>query len=193
MVKALKNSLSNKNTVTFCVTFCFLSIYLPAQIAPPIQWQKSIGGTLADELRIVKQASDSGFIFGGSSLFGISGDKNDTCRGSYDYWIVKTDPAGSIQWQKTIGGNKSDALYAIQNTSDSGYILGGSSSSDASGEKTDSSRGAQDYWIVKVDSIGIIEISFHANPITCFLIAIDLPKSQFHFSTLSQIDFLLNI
>ncbi len=30
--------------------------------------------------------------------------------GGYDYWIVKTDSIGNIQWQNTIGGSINDEL-----------------------------------------------------------------------------------
>jgi len=67
-----------------------------------------------------------------------------------DYWIVKTDSVGNIQWQNTIGGTDEDWLYSIQQTSDEGYILGGCSKSNTSGDKTENSNGGEDYWIVKI-------------------------------------------
>jgi hypothetical protein len=55
----------------------------------------------------------------------------------------------NIQWQNTIGGTGGDALSFIQQTDDGGYILGRSSSSNISGDKTENSKGNSDYWIVK--------------------------------------------
>jgi hypothetical protein len=52
------------------------------------------------------------------------GDKPENSKGFSDYWIVKTDASGNIQWQNTIGGNGWDRLYSIQQTADDGYILG---------------------------------------------------------------------
>ena len=46
-----------------------------------------------------------------------------------DYWIVKLDQSGNIEWQNTIGGSGADYLNTIQQTSDGGYIVGGNSSS----------------------------------------------------------------
>ena len=56
------------------------------------------------------------------------------------------------QWDSRFGGSKEDYIYCLQQTSDGGYILGGKSISNSSGDKTDDSWGSNDYWIVKVDS-----------------------------------------
>jgi hypothetical protein len=125
-----------------------------------IQWDKTIGGTWRDWLTCLQQTKDGGYILGGYSESDKSFEKTENSRGSTDYWIVKVDNAGNIQWDKTLGGTDNDQLYAIEQTTDGGYILGGSSNSNISGEKTENSRGnneADDYWIIKVDSRGNIE------------------------------------
>ncbi len=122
-----------------------------------IQWQKTIGGSDYDELRSIQQASDGGYILGGASTSNISGEKTENSRGQSDYWIVKTDATGNIQWQKTIGGNAVDALKSIKQITDGGYILAGTSWSTISGEKTENCRGGEDYWIVKTDATGNIQ------------------------------------
>ena len=50
-----------------------------------------------------------------------------------------------IEWQKTIGGNNDDELFAIHRTIDGGFILGGYSASGISGDKTEIHLGARDY------------------------------------------------
>jgi len=44
------------------------------------------------------------------------------------------------------------AFRSMQKTFDNGYILGGWSDSDSSGDKTQHTRGGTDYWVVKTDS-----------------------------------------
>lgn len=125
--------------------------------AGTIQWQKTIGGNLTDDLRSIQQTSDGGYILGGSSFSAISGEKTESSLGGRDYWVVKLNTSGTILWQKTIGGNGSDALNSLQQTADGDYILGGSSSSDISGDKTENSWGGSDYWAVKLDALGTIQ------------------------------------
>jgi len=122
-----------------------------------IQWQNTIGGSGYDQLYSIQQTSDGGYILGGYSNSGISGDKTESSQGDYDYWVVKLDAIGNIQWQTTIGGNDADWLYSVQQTTDGGYILGGYSLSDISGDKTEGTQGGNDYWVVKLDASGNIQ------------------------------------
>src|SRR6185436_478963 len=57
-------------------------------------------------------------------------------------------------WDKRLGGIESDWITFFQCTADGGYILGGSSYSPVSGDKTQDHWGQGDYWIVKTDSLG---------------------------------------
>jgi hypothetical protein len=122
-----------------------------------IQWQNTIGGAGYDLLISIQQTNDSGYILGGFSDSNISGDKTENSMGDDDYWVIKLGPVGNIEWQNTIGGNNQDDLYSIQQTTDGGYILGGKSISDSSGDKTENSCGQFDYWVVKLDTIGNIQ------------------------------------
>ncbi len=118
------------------------------------QWDKTIGGNDYDELQALQQTADGGYILGGFSESGISGDKTGSNKGDTDFWIVKLNENGGKLWDKTLGGDSFDRLYALQQTDDGGFILGGSSQSGATGHKTQPSQGWDDYWVVKVDSAG---------------------------------------
>ncbi|MGB3344594.1 MAG: hypothetical protein WBA61_11820 [Aequorivita sp.] len=63
----------------------------------------------------------------------------------------------AIQWQKTVGGGDRDDLNDINPTADGGYIIGGTSLSNISGEKTENSNGDRDIWVVKTNETGSIE------------------------------------
>ncbi len=128
-----------------------------SQIAPEIEWQNTIGGTLEDNLQSVEQTPDGGYILGGYSSSTNTGDKTEVGNGFDDYWIIKLDSSGDIEWQNTIGGNDIDRLYRAQETIDGGYILGGYSGSAISGDKIEGSHGSHDYWLLKLDSIGNIQ------------------------------------
>jgi hypothetical protein len=59
-----------------------------------------------------------------------------------------------IRGNKTTGGSNVDDFRAMAGTRDGGVIVGGYSGSDISGEKTENSKGFNDYWVVKFDSLG---------------------------------------
>lgn len=142
------------------ITYIFQLVifqYIAAQ-APEIEWQNTIGGNSADLLYSIQQTTDYGYIIlGGHSSSGLSGDKTDPGYGEDDYWLVKLDSTGDISWQKTLGGNGADYLLSIQQTTDSGYILGGYSFSGISGVKNESQIGIWDYWVIKLDLYGNIQ------------------------------------
>src|SRR4051812_24401564 len=59
------------------------------------------------------------------------------------------------QWDHRFGGTSDEALSSFQQTADGGYILGGTSFSGIGGDKSEASRGDLDYWVVKIDGLGI--------------------------------------
>ena len=144
-----ENSIGGFSTVDYWI--------VKTDTAGNILWQNTIGGSDDDLLFSVQQTTDGGYILGGYSRSNISGDKTENSNGDYDYWVVKIDAAGNIQWQNTIGGSGADYLRSIQQTADGGYILGGYSYSYISGDKTETSIGGSDYWLVKTDTGGNIQ------------------------------------
>lgn len=121
-----------------------------------IEWQETIGGSQSDYLMSIFQTDDGGYIAGGYSNSNISVDKTENCHGLYDYWIVKLNAIGEIEWQNTIGGNNYDYLECVIQIADGGYFVGGKSFSNISGDKTENSNGSQDYWVIKLNSLGNI-------------------------------------
>lgn len=149
---------SENNWDTLCNPNCSFDYWIVnTDTLGNIQWQNTIGGSNYDYLYYIQQTVDGGYILGGASWSNVSGDKTENSNGDSDYWIVKTDSLGNLQWQNTIGGNGVDMLSSIQQTADGGYILGGYSLSNISGDKTENNIGGYDYWIVKTDSAGNIQ------------------------------------
>ena len=138
-----------------------------------LDWQKSLGGTGFDLLKSIKSTKDGGFILAGTSNSDLGFHKKDSCKGNTDYWVIKLNAKGEEQWQKTIGGSGQEELLCAFQTTDGGYILGGSSSSDKSivltskngvattkkdpTAKSEPSRGNMDYWVVKLNSQGEVQ------------------------------------
>ena len=96
------------------------------------EWEKTIGGSLYDELISIIETNEGDFILAGSSSSNISNDKSEDSRGEIDYWIVKINASGLIIWDKTYGGTGVDKISTIQKTSDNGFIVGGYSNSNIS-------------------------------------------------------------
>ena len=118
-----------------------------------MEWQKTLGGSSADEGNDIQQTSDGGYIIAGKSV-SIDGDVTGN-HGYFDFWVVKLTTTGEIEWQRSIGGsNGSSKAYFIRQTTDDGYIVCGESNSsngDMSGN-----HGSNDFCVVKLNSSGDI-------------------------------------
>jgi hypothetical protein len=119
-----------------------------------IEWDRALGGSGDDKCFSVHQTSEGGFIFAGytTSVDGLVVSGN---HGMADYWIVKLSNTGILEWQKTLGGTLNEHGSSIQKTTDGGYIVAGSSSSN-NGDVTDN-HGKSDFWIAKLTNVGSIE------------------------------------
>src|SRR5450755_4495123 len=141
------------------LTTIFGLVLLISCTSPTIETQKTIGGDEREEIPSSCLTKDGGFIIGGSSYSQKSGEKTTYNHGIFypDFWIIKFNKKGEIQWQKSIGGTNLDYLRSIAITDDGGYIIAGESTSDSSGDKSENSRGSADIWVVKLDSSGNIK------------------------------------
>ncbi len=115
-----------------------------------IQWIKSLGGTEAEIANDVKQTTDGGFVIAGWSLSN-DGDVSFN-QGNHDYWVIKLNSVGNIQWQHSYGGTgEDDATSIIETTNNNYFVVGYSESND--GDVT-GNHGSYDIWVIKIDSIG---------------------------------------
>ena len=118
--------------------------------APIIQWQKCFGGTNTDSAHSILQTADGGYIaMGKSRSTDIDAIGN---HGQDDLLIIKMDYLGTILWKKIYGGSGPEMAGKIQQTSDGGYIIIGSTWSndnDVSGN-----HGNLDVWVIKLDTSG---------------------------------------
>ncbi|MBP6643267.1 MAG: hypothetical protein KBA60_12030 [Flavobacteriales bacterium] len=133
---------------------CALMVGLAFAQAPPIRWQRSLGGSNIDQGNAVRQTSDGGFLVAGE----ISSNNGDITEnyGGVDCWVVKLDPEGAMLWQRTYGGSHDDHANDIRTTSDGGSVFVGSTVSP-DGDVTGLHGTSLDIWIVKLDSAGALE------------------------------------
>ena len=107
-----------------------------------IVWQKTYGGPDVDEAHSIQLTSDGGFIVAGdASGWGAQGNCIFPCPHA---WVFKLDALGNVIWQKSYGGTIIDHANSVDQTSDGGYIVVGS---------TGSPGGA---WVFKLDAVGNI-------------------------------------
>jgi hypothetical protein len=128
------------------------------------EWNKCLGGSNWEEPFSIIQTKDGGYAAVGSTSSNdgfVSGN-----HGGSDCWIVKIDSFGIFEWQKCLGGSRDDEAHFVQQTSDGGYIITGSTGSidgDVSGKHSDLDYKITDYtyfkdsWVVKLDKSGKIE------------------------------------
>ena len=136
-----------------------LRILAQPLLAPPIEWQTSLGGSGGEVAYSIQQTSDGGYIVAGNSTSNdgdVTGHHGST--NSSDFWIVKLTSVGDLQWQKSLGGSGIDIANSIQQTSDGGYIVAGySGSNDGDVTGHHGSTDSMDCWIVKLTDTGAIE------------------------------------
>ncbi len=144
---------------TFALSlFLILTSFAYSQLST-INWQNSIGGSDHDYLLTVSPTNDGGYILGGHSRSGISGDKTEAKMGTVDYWIVKVDQNGIVEWENTLGGDDYEQFGTALQMADGSYFVGGESMSNASGDKTEDRDGPQDtgdLWLLRLDSNGVV-------------------------------------
>jgi len=139
-----------RSLILLAPTILTLTAY--SQSAPDIQWQHTLGGSNLDAASSIQRTSDGGYI-----LAGVTQSNNGDVSGNHggnDFWVVKLDADGVIQWQKTLGGSDSDLARSVQQTTDGGYVLTGSSPS-TDGDVT-GGHGGTDVWVVKLDPDGTV-------------------------------------
>jgi len=150
--------------LSIIVLFVLLALPLIVQAgASSTMWIQTYGGDGWDQVEAVIQTSDGGYALAGrTKSFG---------SGGYEFWLVKTDSLGNVEWNRTYG---SGSAYSILQTSDGGYVIGGTKlvKTDSGGnvewEKTygsgimsmvQTSDGGYvlaggEFWLTKTDALG---------------------------------------
>lgn len=127
-------------------------------------WQHTLGGDQDDTLFALTQTNDGGFIAGGNSNSGATNSKSKSNQNGADFWVLKLDKTGTIEWQETYNYGKKDVLSSIVENVDGTFIIGGYAQSE-SVQKTENSvqksvgkkadkEGINDYIALKIKATG---------------------------------------
>lgn len=103
-----------------------------------LQWNQTYGGIDRDGVSCVIQTNDGGYA--------LSGFTESYGAGNNDFWLIKTDTFGSLQWNQTYGDICDESAICVVETSGGGYVLAGNVGSF--------SAGFSDFWLVKTDTFG---------------------------------------
>jgi FlaG/FlaF family flagellin (archaellin) len=107
----------------------------------PLMWSQTYGGTGYDCGYSVVKTRDGGYALAGSTA--------SVGAGADDFWLIKTDEYGCMEWNRTYGGTDVDVAQSLVATSDGGYAIAGYTNSSGAGDI--------DFWLVKTDASGNME------------------------------------
>ena len=101
-------------------------------------WTRTYGGAQNDFAWSAQPTEDGGYV--------IAGETYSFGAGHFDAWLIKTNAGGDTVWTRTFGGAEDDGARAVQQTTDGGYILAGSTYSFGGPDSK--------AWLIKTDSLG---------------------------------------
>lgn len=109
-----------------------------------VVWQKTYDGNRGDQAYSIRQTTDGGFI--------VAGITNSLYRNSPtdDIWVLKLYDDGTVEWEKSYGGDGGDMAWCVRQTGDGGYIVAGATATRCF------SAGCSDFWLLKLGSDGTV-------------------------------------
>lgn len=112
-----------------------------------------LGGKGLDEVEKMIPTKDGGALLGVYSRSNAGESKKTENFGEGDYWIIKLSKEGKVEWEKNFGGKGDDHLRTLALTS-TGYLIGGESRSERSGNKTVGIEEGTDLWLISLNERG---------------------------------------
>jgi len=115
--------------------------------------QLILGGKGLDEIEKMVPTKDGGALLGMYSRSAAGGSKKTENYGEGDYWLIKLNKDGKLEWEKNYGGKGDDHVRTMALTS-TGYLIGGESRSERSGSKTVGIEEGTDLWLISLNERG---------------------------------------
>lgn len=112
------------------------------------EWQQTYGGSQVDRGYSVRPVPDGGFLIAGTtSSFG---------HGKFDGYAIRTDPVGTVDWQRTFGGTAPDYCYYSVSDNDAWVLIGQTYSYGA---------GSSDIFLNKISASGATSVDDDPEPL----------------------------
>ncbi len=116
---------------------------------PATEWTRIYRGADTEWAVSVVETSDGGYALAGhTTSFGAGG---------MDFWLVKVDSFGNMEWNQTYGGTDTERAFSVVETCDGGYAI--------AGDRSPFGVGGGDFWLVKVagrpthgDELGLLAL-----------------------------------
>lgn len=129
--------------------------------------EKNIGFSGNDRGFGITTTTDGGYFLSGFlDVTASDGQGNDNAgrsgksynmpkHGVGEFWGIKLDASGNLEWRRYFGGSNNDRSYAVMQTDDGGFLMTGHSESDDF--DITEPNGSYDFWAVKIKPDGELE------------------------------------
>jgi len=121
-----------------------------------VTWDKTFGGSSDDVGFSIIQTENGGYAIAGYAIFPRIEKKSDwRSKLGYiilekskrqDFWIIKLDKNGNMEWDEVFGEDMTDVARSIIQTKDAGYAVAGSIWTKYARK--------QDFWLIKLGENG---------------------------------------
>lgn len=112
-----------------------------------LNWQRVVGGSDAEYAKTILTDKDNGFLVGGVT-YSADGDAAGNL-GEGDFWTIKLNADGSLQWKKLWGGTGNDHLRSMaRHPAKDEYYLAGDS--DSGNGDFSNAQGDADIAVIKL-------------------------------------------
>ncbi len=122
-----------------------------------VEWQRTYGGKGDDRPKTIA-VTEQGYLIGGESRSGSSGNKKENTKESTDIWLIMVDNAGNEWWQKSYSLGNRDVLMSLSvirktgrhnQSEDKGFLLGGYTQAEEKIKSDD-----EKFWMLYIDPTG---------------------------------------
>jgi hypothetical protein len=122
-------------------------------------WEKSFGFSGADYGTDLIETKEGGFLITGvldvSASDGQGSAKSTATKHSGgDYWAIKTDNTGALEWSRFFGGSFTEVPLGVLETDAHNFVIVGSS--DSKDFNISNNKGSYDFWIIKISTEGTL-------------------------------------